>query len=151
VVWHELHYLSRESEKMADCEKSRKSLIWILWLVCAGQACAANWAATGMSDEVEYGIDRSSIERKGDIRTVWTMLDYRKVQYNSLGKPYWSTKALIEMNCSNRQVRTRSLAYYSGPKLTGEQLSKEGVFDQWRQPPSNSPVSNIMKSLCEPH
>ena len=136
---------------MADCEKSRKSLIWILWLVCAGQACAANWAATGMSDEVEYGIDRSSIERKGDIRTVWTMLDYRKVQYNSLGKPYWSTKALIEMNCGNRQVRTRSLAYYSGPKLTGEQLSKEGVFDQWRQPPSNSPVSNIMKSLCEPH
>jgi hypothetical protein len=136
---------------MADCEKSRKSLIWILWLVCAGQACAANWAANGMSDEVEYGIDRSSIERKGDIRTVWTMLDYRKVQYNSLGKPYWSTKALIEMNCSNRQVRTRSLAYYSGPKLTGEQLSKEGVFDQWRQPPSNSPVSNIMKSLCEPH
>jgi len=104
-----------------------------------------------MSDEVEYGIDRSSIERKGDIRTVWTMLDYRKVQYNSLGKPYWSTKALIEMNCSNRQVRTRSLAYYSGPKLTGEQHSKEGVFDQWRQPPSNSPVSNIMKSLCEPH
>ena len=64
------------------------------------------------------------------------VLDYRKVQHNSLGKPYWSTKALIEMNCNNRQVRTRSLAFYSGPKLTGEQLSREGVFDQWRAPPA---------------
>ena len=131
--------------------KSNKWLIWGLLVFCASQVGAANWTATGLSDEVEYGIDRSSIERKGDIRTVWTMLDYRKVQHNNLGKPYWSTKALIEMNCNNHQVRTRSLAFYSGPKLSGEQLSKEGVFDQWREPPPNSPVSNIMKSLCEPH
>jgi len=132
-------------------EKSVKWLIWSLLVCCASQVGAANWTATGMSDEVEYGIDRSSIQRKGDIRTVWTMLDYRKVQHNKLGKPYWSTKALIEMNCSNFQVRTRSLAFYSGPKLTGEQLSRGGVFDQWRAPPPNSPVFNIMKSLCEPH
>jgi len=131
--------------------KSVKWLIWSLLVCCASQAGAANWTAIGMSDDVEYGIDRSSISRQGEMRTVWTMLDYRKVQHNSLGKPYWSTKALIEMNCSNRQVRTRSLAFYSGPKLTGEQLSKEGVFDQWREAPTNSPVSNIMKSLCEPH
>jgi hypothetical protein len=131
--------------------KSKKWLVWAVWLVCINQTWAANWAATGMSDDVEYGIDRSSIERKGDICTVWTMLDYRKIQHNSLGKTYWSSKALIEMNCNNRQVRTRSLAFYSGPKLSGEQLSKEGVFDQWREPPPNSPVFNIMKSLCEPH
>lgn len=131
--------------------KSVKWLIWSLLVCCASQAGAVNWTAIGMSDDVEYGIDRSSISRQGEMRTVWTMLDYRKVQHNSLGKPYWSSKALIEMNCSNFQVRTRSLAFYSGPKLTGEQLSREGVFDQWRAPPPNSPVFNIMKSLCEPH
>lgn len=123
---------------------------WLLITLGATPVLAANWTATGLSDDVEYGIDRSSIARQADLVTVWTMLDYRKVQRNSLGKPYWSTKALIEMNCSNRQVRTRSLAFYSGPKLTGEQLSREGVFDQWRAPPPNSPVFNIMKSLCEP-
>jgi hypothetical protein len=131
--------------------KSVKWLIWLLMAVGTAQVLAAQWSATGLTDDVEYGIDRSSISRQGEMRTVWTMLDYRKVQHTSLGKPYWSTKALIEMNCSNRQVRTRSLAFYSGPKLTGEQLSREGVFDQWRAPPPNSPVFNIMKSLCEPH
>ena len=131
--------------------KSVKWLICLLMAVGTAQVIAAQWTATGLTDDVEYGIDRSSIARQGEMRTVWTMLDYRKVQHNSLGKPYWSTKALIEMNCNNRQVRTRSLAFYSGPKLTGEQLSREGVFDQWRAPPANSPVFNIMKSLCEPH
>jgi len=129
-----------------------KLVKWQLGLLLALTAplvLAAQWTATGLSDDVEYGIDRSSIARQADLITVWTMLDYRKLQHTKLGKPYWSTKALIEMNCSNRQVRTRSLAFFSGPKLSGEQLSREGVFDQWRAPPPNSPVFNIMKSLCE--
>ena len=69
--------------------KSVKWLIWLLMAVGTAQVLAAQWSATGLTDDVEYGIDRSSISRQGEMRTVWTMLDYRKVQHTSLGKPYW--------------------------------------------------------------
>lgn len=134
---------------MRNFGKTSKLLVCgAIWLSCS-LATAANWAITGMSDTAQYGIDRSSIEHDGDIRRVWTMLDYRKAQRTSQGKTFWSTRALMEMNCTHQQVRTRSLALYSGPKLSGEMLTSEGVFDQWQAAPPNSPVSNIMKSLCE--
>ena len=99
----------------------------------------------------EYGIDKSSVEHNGNLRKVWVMLDYRKPQQTSLGKTFWSSRALMEMQCSSKEVRTRSLALYSGPKLSGEMLTSEGVFNQWQVAPPNSPVFNIMQSLCEKH
>jgi hypothetical protein len=129
----------------------------IIWLICtaiwgsAGLCFAANWAISGMSDAAEYGLDKSSVEHDGEMRKAWVMLDYRKAQQTSLGKTFWSSRALMEMNCTKKEVRTRSLALYSGPKLSGEMLTSEGVFSQWQVAPPNSPVFNIMRSLCENH
>lgn len=136
---------------MKNFNKTIKLLLWGLALGTCGQVLAAQWAITGMSDTAEYGIDKSSIEQNGDMRKVWVMLDYRKAQQTSLGKTFWSSRALMEMNCSKKEVRTRSLALYSGPKLSGEMLTSEGVFNQWQVAPPNSPVFNIMRSLCENH
>lgn len=136
---------------MKNFNKTIKLLLWGLALGTCSQVLAAKWAITGMSDTAEYGIDKSSIEQNGDMRKVWVMLDYRKAQQTSLGKTFWSSRALMEMNCSKKEVRTRSLALYSGPKLSGEMLTSEGVFNQWQVAPPNSPVFNIMRSLCENH
>lgn len=132
----------------------KKTIKLLLCAACLGGlslAFAANWAITGMSDTAEYGIDKSSVEQNGDMRKVWVMLDYRKAQQTSLGKTFWSSRALMEMNCSKKEVRTRSLALYSGAKLSGELMTSEGVFNQWQVAPPNSPVFNIMRSLCENH
>ena len=131
-----------------------KTIKLLLCSACLGSCCqifAANWAIMGMSDTAEYGIDKSSIEHNGDLRKVWVMLDYRKAQQTSQGKTYWSSRALMEMKCTSKEVRTRSLALYGGPKLGGEMLTSEGVFNQWQVAPPNSPVFNIMRSLCENH
>ena len=136
---------------MKNFKKTIKLLLWAALLVTFNQVFAAKWAITGMSDTAEYGIDKSAIEENGDMRKVWVMLDYRKPQQTSLGKTFWSSRALMEMNCSKKEVRTRSLALYSGPKLSGDILTSEGVFNQWQVAPPNSPVFNIMRSLCENH
>ena len=136
---------------MKNFEKTFKLLLWGMALSTCSQVFAAKWAITGMSDTAEYGIDKSAIKQNGDMRQVWVMMDYRKVQQTSLGKPFWSSRALMEMNCSNKEVRTRSLALYSGAKLSGEMLTSEGVFSQWQVAPPNSPVFNIMRTLCENH
>jgi hypothetical protein len=134
---------------MKNFKKSIKLLICAASLGCCGLSFAANWAISGMSDSAEYGFDKSSIEHDGDMRKAWIMMDYRKAQQTSIGKTFWSSRALMEMNCIKKEVRTRSLALYSGPKLSGEMLTSEGVFSQWQVAPPNSPVFNIMRSLCE--
>jgi hypothetical protein len=136
---------------MKNFNKRIKLLLSLAALGLVSTSFAANWAITGMSDTAEYGIDKSSVEKNGDMRKVWVMLDYRKVQQTSLGKPFWSSRALMEMNCNTKEVRTRSVALYSGPKLSGDMLTSEGVFNQWQVAPPNSPVFNIMRSLCESH
>jgi hypothetical protein len=136
---------------MKKFKKTSQFLLWGALMGCLSPAHAAQWAIMGMSDTAEYGIDKSSVEHNGNLRKVWVMLDYRKPQQTSLGKTFWSSRALMEMQCSSKEVRTRSLALYSGPKLSGEMLTSEGVFNQWQVAPPNSPVFNIMQSLCEKH
>ena len=112
-------------------------------------AHASDWVSLGLADHGTYGIDRASIEKDGSLRRVWTMLDYREPQKTSQGKAYLSSRALMEMECAKRQVRTRSMSLYSGHNLSGEALTSEGIFDQWQAVPPNSPVFTMFKVVCE--
>jgi hypothetical protein len=103
----------------------------------------------GLADIGTYGIDRASIEKDGSVRRVWTMLDYRDPQKSAQGKTYLSSRALMEMECVKKQVRTRSMALYSGHHLGGDALTSEGTFDQWQAVPPNSPVFTMFKVVCE--
>ena len=110
---------------------------------------ASDWVSLGLADHATYGIDRASIEKDGQLRRVWTMLDYREPQKASQGKTYRSSRALMEMECAKHQVRTRSMSLYSGHQLGGEALTSEGVFDQWQAVLPNSPVATMFKVVCE--
>jgi len=110
---------------------------------------AADWVSLGLADIGTYGIDRASIEKDGSVRRVWTMLDYREPQKSAQGKTYLSSRALMEMECVKKQVRTRSMALYSGHHLGGDALTSEGIFDQWQAVPPNSPVFTMLKVVCE--
>ena len=130
-------------------DKRLKTLAFTLSLVCQSQAWATDWINIGMSDSAVYGIDRSSIEKDGHKRRVWSKLDYRQPQKTSLGKPYLSSRMLMEIDCQQRLGRSRSLAIYSGANLSGEMLTSEGVIADWQPVPPTSPVFTIMRHVCE--
>ena len=130
-------------------DKRFKTLICAFGLLCLGQVWASDWISLGMSDSVVYGIDRSSIEKNAHIRLVWTMLDYRQPQKNSLGKTFLSSRMLMEIDCQQKSGRSRSLAIYTGAHLSGELLTSEGVIAQWQAIPPSSPVFTIMRHVCE--
>ncbi len=129
--------------------KRLKSLVFALCLLCQGQAWTVDWISIGMSDSAVYGIDRSSVEKDGHIRRVWSMMDYRQPQKNSLGKTYLSSRMLMEIDCQQKLGRSRSLAIYSGARLGGEILTSEGVIAEWQAIPPSSPVFTIMRHVCE--
>ncbi|NBW54079.1 MAG: hypothetical protein EBR42_02070 [Betaproteobacteria bacterium] len=134
---------------MKKLDHSYKFLLCLSLVALPWCASAADWVALGLADIGTYGIDRASIEKEGPLRRVWTMLDYREPQKSAQGKTYLSSRALMEMECTKRQVRTRSMALYSGHNLGGEALTSEGIFDQWQSVPPNSPVFTMFKVVCE--
>jgi len=143
------HYPSQKREFMKNLDHSYKFLVCLCLSTLSGYALASDWVSLGLADHATYGIDRASIEKDGQLRRVWTMLDYREPQKSSQGKTYRSSRALMEMECAKHQVRTRSMSLYSAQHLGGEALTSEGVFDQWQAVPPNSPVATMFKVVCE--
>ena len=134
---------------MKNLTHSNKFLVCLSLTALSLCANAADWVSLGMVDLGTYGIDRASIEKDGSLRRVWTKLDYREAQKTSQGKTYLSSRALMEMDCVKKQVRTRSIALYSGHHLGGEALTSEGVFDAWQALAPNTPVFTMFKVVCE--
>jgi hypothetical protein len=129
--------------------KSLKTLALTGLCVMCQPGFAADWVSIGMTDSVVFGIDRSSLEHDGHVRRVWSMLDYRQPQKNSQGKTYLSSRMLLDIDCAQKQARSRSLAIYSGTHLSGEALTSEGVIAEWQPVPPSSPVFTIMRHVCE--
>jgi hypothetical protein len=135
--------------KLKKMRKSFKSMCFALVCMCALSSSAADWVSIGMTDDVVFGIDRASLEHDGQVRRVWSMLDYRHPQKNSQGKSYLSSRMLLEIDCQHKQARSRSLAIYSGAHLSGDNLTSEGVIAEWQPVPPSSPVFTIMRHVCE--
>jgi hypothetical protein len=129
--------------------KSFKSMCLAFGCVCALSSNAADWVSIGMTDDVVFGIDRSTLEHDGHLRRVWSMLDYRHPQKNSQGKTYMSSRMLFDIDCQQKLARSRSLAIYSGAHLGGEALTSEGVIAEWQAVAPASPVFTIMRHVCE--
>ena len=129
--------------------KSLQRLLGFGLSLCILSSQAADWVSIGMTDNVVFGIDRASLEHDGHVRRVWSMLDYRQPQKNSQGKSYLSSRMLLEIDCSQKQARSRSLAIYSGAHLSGDTLTSEGVVAEWQAVPPSSPVFTIMRHVCE--
>ena len=134
---------------MKNIGQSSKVLVCLSLTALSICANASDWVALGLGDLGTYGIDRASIEKNGNLRRVWTMLDYREPQKSAQGKTYLSSRALMEMECAKKQVRTRSMALFSGHNLGGDALTSEGIFDQWQAIPPHSPVATMFKVVCE--
>ena len=126
---------------------SRPLVLMSLWL-CGAWAQAAQWSSAGLHDLGIYYYDSSTIEHQGDRHRAWTMLDYREPQKNKQGQSFKSTRAQMEFDCKDKRVRALTVSFHSGPRLTGEVLASEGVFQDWMGVPPSTPMANIMKAVC---
>ena len=111
-------------------------------------AHAADWAAVGLFDQGTFYIDRDSIARESETRKVWTMLDYRQPKTNSHGQAYRSTRSLMHIQCKAQQVKTLSLAFYTGTRGSGNVLSSEGVIQDWQPIPPDSVLAKMAWTVC---
>ncbi len=118
-------------------------------LLCNPAAQANTWTAVGLFDIGTFYVDLDNVTRVGDHRKVWTSLDYRNPQTNQHSKkPYKSTRMQMEFDCKEQKVRTLSLSYHTGVRLSGETLSTEGVIGPFEPVPPDTPIFKIMRWVC---
>jgi hypothetical protein len=124
----------------------------LLGLIVSFKAFAVDWQSMGLMDLGVFYIDRDSISSPESankhIRQIWSMLDYREPQKNAQGRTYRSTRSLIEIDCENNKTKTVSLSLHTGPRLSGEVLTSEGVIGPWQAIPPDTPLVHIKKSIC---
>lgn len=118
-------------------------------MINSGLAHASHWTAIGLFDVGTFYIDDDNVTTSGLYRKVWTSLDYREPHVNQHDqKTYKSIRMQMEFNCQNQTVRTLSLSYHTGVRLSGEILSSEGVIEQFEPVPADTPVFKIMRQVC---
>ena len=61
---------------------------------------------------------------------------------------YKSTRMQLEFDCNEKTVRTLSLSFHTGVRLSGETLSSEGVINQFEGVPPDTPIYKIMRRVC---
>ncbi len=110
---------------------------------------AAQWTAVGLFDIGTFYVDTDNITHAGEHHKAWTLLDYRDPKVHTpTGKQFRSTRMQMEFDCKEQKVRTLSLSYHTGVRLSGETLSTEGVIGPFEPVPPDTPIFKIMRWVC---
>jgi len=126
-----------------------KALFISVSLLASSLTHAHQLTSIGLYDVGTFYVDMTTLKRSGDTSQIWTALDYRDPKVNQQSKKtFKSTRMLMEFNCKLSTVRTLSLSYHSGTRLTGEVLSSEGVIGKFEPVPPSTPVFKIMRLAC---
>ena len=104
--------------------------------------------AVGDSEKAVYYVDTGTLKRAGDIRTFWSIMDYKQPQTTSRGATYNSTRTNMEINCKEQTVFMRQFSMHSGNMTKGEVLDTQGIMRDAQAIPRGTPLFDIMKFVC---
>lgn len=126
-----------------------KALLLASLVLTSHFSFAAQWTAVGLFDIGTFYVDTDNVIISGDHHKAWTMLDYRQPKIHTpTGKNFKSTRMQLEFDCKAQSVRTLSLSYHTGVRLSGEVLSTEGVIEAFEPVPPETPIFKIMRLVC---
>lgn len=126
------------------------SLITILRL-CVGPVYA-EWV--DVADKLEKGltiytvyIDIESIQRNGDIVTLWALFDYMTIQ-SIVGGPWLSSKTRREYDCVEERVRLVGYMTFTGNMGSGEAVYSNSSQSGWESMPPDSIDRKLWAVAC---
>jgi hypothetical protein len=141
---------------MADHPKAPKvkllglvlTLGWLTLPVSPALA-APSWTEVGTFASGLSYVDLDSATHQKNLTQVVTMLSYDSPQVYSSKKTYQSTRTIMEFDCAKHLVHAQSVVFYSGPLLSGNTISKEGVISSLEPVPRGTPIEKIMHQVCD--
>ena len=96
------------------------------------------------ADAIFYMSNRIWEDEGGAVRGLWEVQDLKQKAPDGV----MSMRLYTEFACGKELHRILSLATYSGPMLSGELLSDETHFSDWRPVQPGTASASICKRVC---
>lgn len=122
-------------------------LLMGLMLLLVTNTASAAWTYVGDTGYALHYVDTGSIQRIGNNRRMWDLFDY-KAQQTKTRKPYFSSRSLMEYDCSNMKQRRLSIIVSSGKMGGGDTVFTNSEADPWKTIESNSAAIEFFKIAC---
>jgi hypothetical protein len=119
-------------------------LVLCLSLALAAPPAWSGWEVT--NEDIEYTdyIDLTTIRRDGDLRRVWTLVDWKQ---RAVGG-YLSQRALTEFDCKEERRRLLTLSNHFGSMAGGDVLRTWNEPTGWRSIAPGTIAETILKTVC---
>ena len=127
----------------------RTSLPLIFLLLSTIDTAHADWQAVTKTYQSIGYVERSSIQKRGDITSMDTLIDYEKPPFDGNNLSYKSLKLISEYNCATKQFRTLTLTSYSENMAKGHKLYHSSEASEWQAVPATSIQDGFWKVACE--
>ena len=111
-------------------------------------AATPKWDAITLNDQGMFFIDANSIKDEGGRKILWSAVDYKKSQSTADGVAYLSVQTQLQINCTAKTARLMHMTYFSGPMLTGKQVGRQGMLQEWLEIDPSSAIHKIARRVC---
>jgi hypothetical protein len=122
-------------------------VVLTLLLMLAAAPVWAQWMKVDEKDNAIHYIDRATISKNGEMRSVWVTQYLREKGPDG----EMSRRAFLEYDCAGRRFRYLSIAKHSVPMLGGQTLSFQGTKPQGS---GDTPVpideTTVHRIVCAP-
>lgn len=123
------------------------TLCTLLSLVVFSPTSHAKWVDIGDSHLMTYYVDMANIRRDGNMAKVWTLINFKSVQFIQ-GKPYLSSKEQYQVNCKEEISKHLYSATFKNQMGTGDVVDTFTYRDtQWEPAPPDS-IRAIMGEIA---
>lgn len=122
-----------------------KKLFLVCLMMLAGSAWA-EWVLTLRNGDSIIYIDPETIRKDGNLRRVWTLIDYAQKSTNGRA----STRLRVEYDCKEERHRVLSLSTHSEAMAGGDQLVSHTYAEpiKWDDIPPQTGFVTILKIVC---
>ena len=114
-------------------------------LLLAATSARADWVKVGENDGVVVYVDPATLEKRGDVRRIWTLTDVKW----SRGDDVVSFRTLDDFNCKEARRRTVFRVSYAGPMATGKVIdSGKPILDTFESVYAYAPGGWQLEYVC---
>ena len=113
---------------------TKSTMVAALLAVMSNGAFAA-WVDVGDTETVTAYVDTATIQAKGNVVTMWDLLDYKKAQEIPSGQSFRSVRAQTEYSCSNKNSRPLAASAHT------DKMARGGTVHAVNQPGTWRPVA----------
>jgi hypothetical protein len=125
-----------------------KSAVVAAALTIMSNGAIAAWIDVGATETVTAYVDTATIQAKGNVVTMWDLLDYKKAQEIPTGKTFRSVRAQTEYSCSNRNSRPLAASAHSDKMARGGTVHAVNEPGNWRPVAPGSLDEAMWKIAC---